>query len=123
MAVSKHEGLSMGSKVGKNLMVNVPADLTPTTNSMSIESNYRMEVKLVMNGCRVSDVVVNMPLAVYPASQLGVALQPPAYWGKDVKCGSRRKKMHKSRSLLALPQASLPEFRHIGPHLSVTTGQ
>ena len=82
VAMVKYQGLPKGFRDTKEFAINIPVDITPTTNSTNIQSNYRMKIKLVMSGA--SNVAVDMPLTVYPASQQVVTMQPPPAWGIDM---------------------------------------
>ena len=76
VAMSRHEGVSKESKSRKKLLIDVPVDLTPTVVSRLIGSNYRIEVKLVMNGFGAKDVMVDMPLTVAAPPSLGRGQNP-----------------------------------------------
>ena len=118
VAMKKYEGpLKRSQWLDRTLSINVPVDLTPTTNSTLIQSNYRTEVKLMMKECGVHNNVVELPLTMYPTSQLEVA-QPPLDRGKDMNQESETKEsngLSREDSVDALPtsaQHSLSESNH-----------
>eukprot|EP01083_Nonionella_stella_P033355 91302_1 len=77
-----HAGLPSGYKDTKEFHIQIPMDVTPTTNSSLITSNYRLKIKLIMRGA--SNVSIDMPLTVYPASQSQqMVFQPPPAWNVD----------------------------------------